>query len=71
MRSLTHDSMDEQDAVCTMSVARMYVVIWQYRILNAAMSGIPRLIASLWQVYIMHLAPSGMPVSILTHIVDA
>ena len=45
IRSLTHDSMDEQDTVCTKSVAGMYDVIWQYRILNAARTGSPDLLA--------------------------
>ena len=62
IRSLTHSSMDEQDTVCTKSVAGMYDVIWQYRILNATMTGISNLLASSWQIYIMHLAASGMQV---------
>ena len=45
IRSLTHDSMDEQDNICTKSMAGMYDVIWQYRIFKAAMSGIPHLLA--------------------------
>ena len=37
--------MDKQDTICTKSTAGMYDVIWQYRIFNPAMSGIPDLLA--------------------------
>ena len=63
IQSLTHDSMDEQDTVCTKSVTGMYVVIWQYRILNEAMTGISHsLAADLHNAFssIRHASRNGM-----------